>query len=79
MVYHEVTEHRQAEEAVAIERERLAVTLRSIGDGVITTDTDGKVVLVNKAFEQLTGWSQQEATGKSLEEVFYIINENIYF
>ena len=64
-----------AEEALAAEKERLAVTLRSIGDGVITTDTAGRVVLINKKAEQLTGWNQQEACGKPLEDVFHIISE----
>ena len=57
------------------EKERLAVTLRSIGDGVITTDLDGKIVLINKITEQLTGWRHQEAIGLPVEEVFNIINE----
>ena len=57
------------------EKERAQVTLRSIGDGVITTDTEGKVVLINAIAERLTGWTQREAEGKPLAEVFYIINE----
>ena len=60
---------------LAAEKERLAVTLRSIGDGVITTDTDGRVVLLNLVAERLTGWSQDEARGRSLPEVFRIIND----
>jgi PAS domain S-box-containing protein len=65
----------RAQRALKESEEKLAVTLRSIGDGVITTDTEGKVVLINKVAEELTGWSQSEATGKSLNEVFPIINE----
>lgn len=57
------------------ERQRLLVTLRSIGDGVITTDTHGNVVLINKIAEALTGWTQEEAFGRHLREVFNIINE----
>ncbi len=57
------------------EREQLRVTLRSIGDGVITSDTDGRVVLLNKVAEELTGWTQEEAMGRPVEKVFYIINE----
>jgi len=57
------------------EKERAQVTLRSIGDGVITTDAEGKVVLINAIAERLTGWTQREAEGKPLAEVFYIINE----
>ena len=56
------------------ERERLFVTIRSIGDGVITTDTSGRVVLMNAVAEQLTGWKSVEAQGKPLTEVFTIVN-----
>ncbi len=53
----------------------LATTLNSIGDGVIATDTRGRVTFVNPVAEQLTGWSQEEAAGNLLGEVFHIINE----
>jgi PAS domain S-box-containing protein len=72
---HDITERKVAQEAVAGEKERLAVTLRSIGDGVITTDTAGRIVLLNKVAEDLTGWSQDEARGRHLSEVFHIISE----
>ncbi len=52
------------------EKERAQVTLHSIGDGVITTDADGRVDLVNRVAESLTGWSQAEAAGRHFEEVF---------
>ena len=61
--------------ALAEEKERLLVTLRSIGDAVITTDTEGKIVLLNKVAEELTGWESGHAVGRPLEEVFNIINE----
>jgi len=51
------------------ERERLSVTLRSIGDGVITTDLDGRVVMMNRAAERITGTSQREAFGKPVGDV----------
>ncbi len=57
------------------EKERLAVTLRSIGDGVITTDTEGRVLLINKVAEKLTGWRQEDAAGRPLQEIFHIVNE----
>ncbi|MFA6055067.1 MAG: response regulator [Thermodesulfovibrionales bacterium] len=60
---------------LASEKERLLVTLRSIGDGVIATDTAGKIILINKVAEELTGWTQEEAIGRPYSEVFHIINE----
>ena len=69
-------ERLKAQEALAAEKERLSVTLRSIGDGVIVADTEGKVVLMNQVAEQLTGWTFEEAAGKPLADVFYIINED---
>jgi PAS domain S-box-containing protein len=61
---------------LAEEKERLLVTLRSIGDAVIATDTDGKILLLNKVAEELTGWDNEHAVGRPLPEVFNIINEN---
>jgi PAS domain S-box-containing protein len=61
---------RRAEQALADEKERLSVTLRSIGDGVITTDLHGTVLLINKVAETLTGWTQEEAAGQPLAAVF---------
>ncbi len=68
----DITARKRAEEELASEKERLAVTLRSIGDGVITTDTNGVVTTMNKVAETLTGWRQEEAAGKALDEVFIL-------
>lgn len=68
-------QYRATEEALARERERLAVTLRSIGEGVITADTDGKVTLINRVAEELTGWTQEEGAGRPLEVVFQMVDE----
>ena len=73
-VVRNIDARKQAEDLLAEERERLAVTLRSIGDGVITTDTAGNVVLVNKEAERLTGWQQQEAAGQPIAEIFAIFD-----
>lgn len=70
-----VVDRKRAEDLLLSERERLLVTLRSIGDGVITTDMEGRVTLINSVTEGLTGWSQAEALGHPLPEVFRIINE----
>ena len=53
----------------------LAATLRSIGDGVVTCDREGRVSSLNQVAEQLTGWSTEEAMGRTVEEVFHIVNE----
>ncbi len=71
----DITESKLAKEALAAERERLAVTLKSIGDGVIATDTEGKILLLNNATEEMTGWSQDAAVGRHVNEIFHIIDE----
>ncbi|MEO7273987.1 MAG: ATP-binding protein [Vicinamibacterales bacterium] len=53
----------------------LAATLASIGDGVIATDERGRVRYLNAEAETLTGWRQDEAVGRDIEEVFRIVNE----
>jgi len=71
----DITDRKRAEEQLHNEREKLFVTLHSIGDGVITADTQGRVAFLNGVAEQLTGWSQKEATGRPIAEIFHIINE----
>ncbi len=71
----DVTEMRIAQEELAAEKERLAVTLRSIHDAVISTDTEGTVILLNSKAEQLTGWSQEEAIGKPLMDIFNLASD----
>ncbi len=71
----EITERRQAELALMAEKERLRVTLHSIGDAVITTDREGHVTLMNPIAETLTGWRETEAVGRPLTQVFCVVNE----
>lgn len=66
---------KQLEGSLASEKEHLSVTLHSIGDGVIATNNRGDVVILNKVAQELTGWIQEEASGRPLTEVFHIINE----
>ena len=64
----------RSEESYAREQ-WLSTTIRSIGDAVIACDTDGTVSFMNFVAEQLTGWNEDEAKGKTLHEVFPIFNE----
>lgn len=68
-------ELRTAQKSAQEETERLRVTLTSIGDGVITTDVEGRVILMNPVAEKLTGWTQDEAKGYPLHQVFRIVHE----
>lgn len=52
------------------------MTLKSIGDAVVTTDTENNVVMLNKAAEAITGWQQEAAAGKPLSEVMIIVNDD---
>jgi PAS domain S-box-containing protein len=61
--------------AIALSEERLKVTLASIGDGVLATDTQGRITLLNGVAEALTGWTEAEAVGRGVEEVLVIVNE----
>jgi PAS domain S-box-containing protein len=70
-----LAELRQTQEQLTAEKQRLAVTLTSIGDGVITTDQTGRIMLINPVAQQLTGWSQTEAEGQELTQVFQIVSE----
>ena len=71
----DVTERKRFEEELAAEKKSLAVTLGSIGDGVITTDLSGRVLIFNPACEAMTGWSSVEAIGQPLKRVFNISGE----
>jgi len=65
----------QAKEELARQAEMLRVTLASIGDAVMTADIEGRVLSLNKAAEGLTGWSQDEARGRPLQDIFQFVNE----
>ena len=71
----EIEQRKKIQASLEEEKELLAVTLRSIGDGVIATDINGKVVLMNKVAEQLTGRKQNESVGFPVEEIFQTVNE----
>ena len=56
-------------------QQRLAITLSSIGDAVISTDVEGRVAFMNAVASELTGWTEAEARGRPLSDVFNIVNE----
>lgn len=66
-----------AEEALRAERERMSITLASIVEGVLTTDTQGRITYMNTMAEELTGWREQEATGRPIEEVVRFLDEGL--
>jgi diguanylate cyclase (GGDEF)-like protein/PAS domain S-box-containing protein len=71
----DITERKLAETAVFEEKEKAQITLQSIGDAVITTDSEGRIEYLNPIAEDLTGWESREVCGKPLGEVFSILNE----
>ena len=72
----ELERRRQQEIALAAEKDRLAVTLRSIGDGVIATDVRGAVTLINPVAERMTGFSQAEAEGRLVDEILNLVDQH---
>jgi len=62
--------------ALREEKERAEVTLRSIADGVITADVDGRILFMNPVAEHLSGWSAADAVGRRLEDVIHLVNES---
>ena len=66
---------RIAKTRVTEQREVFRITLRSIGDAVMTTNTAGRITYINEVAESLTGWSHKDALGQPLESVFQILNE----
>lgn len=75
-LFRDVTDSREKDEALAVAREWFQIALASIGDAVIATDEHGAVNLLNAVAERLTGWSDADARGRPLAEVFRIIRED---
>lgn len=74
-IVRDITQTKHLQQKLALEHERLRVTLDSIGDAVITTDKTGLVQYLNPVAENLTDWTRNEAVGLPLEKVFNIIDE----
>lgn len=73
--FQDITDRKRVAEVLREQQEWFAVTLASIGDAVITTDTNGLVTFLNPVAETMTGWKTHEARGQPLEKIFRIINE----
>lgn len=71
-----ITDRKRMERSLFLEKELFRTTLFSVGDGVISTDSEGKVLLMNRVAERLTGWKAEEASGKDFGLVFHIIDES---
>ena len=71
----DVTERKLFEEALFKEKESAQITLQSIGDGVITTDSKCRIEYLNPVAEQLTGWRLEHAQGRVIDEIFRSFHE----
>jgi diguanylate cyclase (GGDEF)-like protein/PAS domain S-box-containing protein len=71
----DITERKRYEDALFREKESAQITLQSIGDGVITTDSRGRVDYLNPVAEQLTGWAIDDAYGRPIDEIFRSFHE----
>jgi len=74
VLLHELSERKRAQEALAKSENWFSTTLASVGDAVIATDMNGGVTFMNSVAQSLTGWSLEEARGKSMDLVFNIVN-----
>lgn len=75
LIRRQLRETQASQRALADNEESLVTTLHSIGDAVLATDIEGRITRMNSVAEQLTGWSINEAQGRSIGEVFNIIHE----
>jgi diguanylate cyclase (GGDEF)-like protein/PAS domain S-box-containing protein len=75
LVLRQLRQIRDSQQALAHSQESLATTLQSIGDGVLATDTEGRITRMNPVAERLTGWSLAQAQGRPVQEVFCIVQE----
>jgi diguanylate cyclase (GGDEF)-like protein/PAS domain S-box-containing protein len=71
----DITERKKAETAVFQAKERAQVTLQSIGDAVITTDSTGRIDYLNPVAESLTGWENREAQTRLISDVLTVVDE----
>ncbi|MBT2750055.1 MULTISPECIES: bifunctional diguanylate cyclase/phosphodiesterase [unclassified Lysobacter] len=72
----DITDHKELAETLFEEKERLRITLHSIGDAVLSTDAHERVTFMNPIAEQLTEWSAADAVGHPLAEIFPLVDES---
>ncbi len=75
-IIYDVTDREILKNELFQEKEVLRTTLQSIGDGVVTTDSSGKITSLNTVAQEITGWKLDEATGKPFSDVFLLQNED---
>ena len=75
LIRHQWHKVRAAQQELIASEESLSITLLSIGDGVVATDTEARITRMNTVAEELTGWPAEEARGKHISEVFNIVHE----
>ena len=71
----DITPYKNLEMSLITEKNKLYSALESFGEGIITTDQVGKITLLNKAAEEITGWEANKVEGKKLEEILVVIDE----
>lgn len=76
VIIEDITSRKNLEKELSSEKGLLETTLFSVGDGVVTTDIKGKIKLLNKVAERLTGWELAQAQGKDIQEVFNIVYDD---
>lgn len=72
----DVTDRERYKEELHEEKELLRTTLLSIGDGVVTTDAEGRITVLNPAAEEITGWSEEETRGRLFTEIFKLLSDD---
>ena len=75
VVIDDITDRKKLEDALYLEKAQIEKTLLSVGDGVISTDKEGRIKLMNIAAEKMTGWQLKNASGKKIEAIYNIMDE----